>query len=439
MKKYFRWLALGLCMVGCGQFLDEKPSKLIDTPDSLEAIEALLDDSGTLNIYPTMTMVMGDEFLSNETGISGMELLERNIYLWMPAPFQQDDLVFDWRDCYAQIQNANVAMESLDKLGDRGSKWNELRGAALFYRAHAYFNLSTLFLEGPNLEDGGVRMKIPFRNTAKIVMTPELADRAAIRSLIISDLNEAESLLPRFTEYPTRPNRQASKALKARLYLDWEEYGLAKTEAEGALALGGELMDYKELTPSATYPFARFNKEVIWHARIGGTSYMSSQSAFQVSGELLGLYGSGDLRKSLFFVIRPNGFVNFRGSYQGGRPLFAGLALDELYLILAETLVRTGNTVEASRVLNELLVRRHLEDFSPPVLDGEEQALRVILEERRKELAFRGLRWADLRRINRDERFRTSRTRSFEGKEYILLPESEKYVLPIPARELSFY
>ncbi|WP_425638830.1 RagB/SusD family nutrient uptake outer membrane protein [Algoriphagus yeomjeoni] len=439
MKKLFLWITFCLCLGGCEQYLDEKPTKAIDTPDSLGAIEALLDNSGSLNTYPTIPVVMGDEFYSSETAISSMELLERNFYLWMPVRFQPDDLVYDWRDCYNQIQNANVALESLEKLSDRGGKWEELKGAALFYRAHAYYNLSTIFLDGPNLQDKNLALKIPVRETSKIVLKPELGDKESIQEIIQDDLLLAAQLLPLNSAYATRPNKQAAKALLARIFLAWEEYELALSASEQALQMGDELMDYKELSSSSNYPFTRFNQEVIWHSRIGGTSYFSSQSGFQVSGDLLDLYREGDLRRSLFFIKRSSGYINFRGSYYGSRPLFAGLAIDELYLILSESLVRKGRLDEGAAILNALLINRYSEAFIPVSFTDETQALQVILEERRKELAFRGLRWSDLRRLNNDERFKTTLTRNYEGQEYNLLPNSEKYVLPIPARELSFY
>ena len=108
-------------------------------------------------------------------------------------------------------------------------------------------------------------------------------------------------------------------------------------------------------------------------------------------------------------------------------------------MILAESLVRKGRIEEGAEILNALLINRYSEAFIPVSFTDETQALQVILEERRKELAFRGLRWSDLRRLNNDERFKTTLTRNYEGQEYKLLPNSEKYVLPIPARELSFY
>ncbi len=61
-----------------------------------------------------------------------------------------------------------------------------------------------------------------------------------------------------------------------------------------------------------------------------------------------------------------------------------------------------------------------------------------ILEERRKELPFTGqLRWEDLRRLNKDQRFAKILVRTIAGNEYQLLPNSKRYVFPIPDIEIE--
>src|SRR5690606_2820211 len=97
----------------CDGFLDEKPSKTIDTPDTLEALDALLNDSGSLNTYPALPLMLAGDFISDYAGIAAMPPWEQNLHLWKSDPFQVDDLIFDFRNCYNQIQNANVVMEHL--------------------------------------------------------------------------------------------------------------------------------------------------------------------------------------------------------------------------------------------------------------------------------------------------------------------------------------
>lgn len=440
MKRYnLLLIAMGWALASCEAYLDVKPSKAIDTPDSIEAVEALLDNAETMNYFPTQSVVMGDEFVADDQAITSMDLLEQNFYLWMPRPFELTDQVFDWRDLYNQIQIANVALESLEKLDQANSKVIELRGTALFYRAFAYYNLSTLFLEGANLQRAGITQKIPIRRGTSMVLKPELADRQTIRDLIKTDLEEAVTSLPGQTPYLSRPSRQAGFALLARVCLDWGDFERAKEAAERAIALGGRLLDFKSLNRNATYPIPRFSSEVIWLGRVGGTSYFNSQSGFQISPDLLSLYKGNDLRRDLFYITRSNGFVNYRGSYLSGRPLFGGLSLNETYLIYAESLVRIGALEQGAGVLNFLLQHRMRDGWTRMDFTDESQALGILIEERRKELPFRGLRWADLRRFNGDERYQQTLSRTFEGITYELGPNSEKYILPIPARELQFY
>ena len=66
-----------------------------------------------------------------------------------------------------------------------------------------------------------------------------------------------------------------------------------------------------------------------------------------------------------------------------------------------------------------------------------DEALSLILQERRKELVYRNLRWTDLRRLNLEPKFAKSIKRTIKGTEYILEPNDGRYVFAIPDDEIK--
>lgn len=67
-----------------------------------------------------------------------------------------------------------------------------------------------------------------------------------------------------------------------------------------------------------------------------------------------------------------------------------------------------------------------------------QSALRTVLEERRRELAFRGsLRLFDLKRLNREDAFRKE-VKHYVGDEEFVLPANDpRYILPLPPRVIA--
>lgn len=82
--------------------------------------------------------------------------------------------------------------------------------------------------------------------------------------------------------------------------------------------------------------------------------------------------------------------------------------------------------------MERLLQRRYKTGtYIPYTYTTQEALLQFILTERRKELIFRGLRWTDLRRLNKEEAEITL-TRNINGAVFQLLPNDKRYVLLIP-------
>lgn len=149
-------------------------------------------------------------------------------------------------------------------------------------------------------------------------------------------------------------------------------------------------------------------------------------------------YENGDLRKKVFYRgTSPN--ISFTGNQTGNSGNFSGLATNELYLIKSESLIRLGNIKDGLEALNQLLKKRWAQnvDYTAKTAVNEEQALKLILNERRKEMPFTSnSRWEDLRRFNKDSRFAQTLTRTINGELYSLPPNDSRYVYPIPPLEI---
>ncbi len=144
-------------------------------------------------------------------------------------------------------------------------------------------------------------------------------------------------------------------------------------------------------------------------------------------------YDNNDLRKGGFFRVN-TGYQQFKGSYAASASvLFSGIAVDELYLIRAESSARLNRVADAMADLNLLLKSRWRSTVTFPVISAANQtdALNIILLERRKELLMRGLRWIDIKRLNK-EGANIVPQRIINGKTFSLPTDSRFYALPLP-------
>jgi len=127
------------------------------------------------------------------------------------------------------------------------------------------------------------------------------------------------------------------------------------------------------------------------------------------------------------FSIDPNGY-----RFAGNGDVNRGFSMGELYLIEAEAKVRDADVNGALTALNALRSKRYVAG-TPDVAESDpDKLLRIILEERRRETRFMGLRWYDLKRLNKDSRFQKTISHTLFGETYTLEPGDNRYVLAIP-------
>ena len=111
------------------------------------------------------------------------------------------------------------------------------------------------------------------------------------------------------------------------------------------------------------------------------------------------------------------------------------MRISEAYLNRAEAFAELGNTNKALADLNELRENR-MKPGTPPLAVEEDGIVATVRKERRRELAFEGFRWFDLRRYGCPPLTHTYSSKENEGAGDVFeLKEKGSYVLPIPKSE----
>ena len=114
-----------------------------------------------------------------------------------------------------------------------------------------------------------------------------------------------------------------------------------------------------------------------------------------------------------------------------------GVCVDEMYLTLAESHARAGRKEDAMTALNTLLETRwRTGTFVPLTAANVQDALEIVLAERKKSLIYRGVRVMDQRRLNLEPQFAKPVVRVLdpggENLTYTLAPNDLRYVFLLP-------
>jgi len=432
-NKSVLFLLVALIWTSCSRLLDEKSDMRLTTPETLEDNQALLDRlTDVLTVFALSGFASSDEYYITDADYNGLSYEEdKRLYTWQPDRVAVSRTQGnDWSRTYKVILVANTVLDNIDTYQIANA--DNVRGQALVLRAIRYLDAAQVWCRAYNVATADQDMGIPLR------LTPDMNTLSVRSSLketygqIIADLEAAVPLLPVKQVALTRPSKTTALAYLARTYLLMGDYQKALASALQVLQYQNTLLDFNTLNASASYPIPTFHAEMTVYATIatpGPTSYKIAK----VPAEIYSSYEQNDLRKSLYFKINNDQTISFRGTYAGGaNGRLAGVAIDEVYLIVAECFARAGQTDEALQYLNNLLVKRwKTGTYTARETTSAAAVLEWVKAERKKELMFRGIRWMDLKRYNRDGA-NIGLSRTVLGKMYTLPANDPRWSIAIP-------
>lgn len=431
-----------LVLTGCMKdFLNEKRDRSQVIPSTLEDLESILlhQNMNSFSVHQLAEIGSDDYFVGDAQWQAMSNPVAKNGYIWADEIFENTSSQ-DWNRGYEKILYANFVLEELDKINrqsnSRLADVDRVMGMAYFHRGLNYFNLAQLFMEQYSEEEASQSLGLPIRTTSNINVNVGRSNMKDTYSQIEEDLKKSISYLPASAQFKTIPTITAAYAMMAILKLQQEEYRQAKLYADSAIYSSPRVLDYNSIEYGATTPFTNYgldNQEVIFISYVA-TPVSLSSSRMNVDTVLLRSYRDNDLRKLAFFRLNGERTI-FKGSYAGTNALiFTGITSAELLLIRAECSARLNDHQQALSDIQSLMKNRYIESTELPAVPSEtsEELLSFILDERRKELVFRGRRWQDLKRYSRHSDRNVSLKRNINGVTYELIPGSPKWVWPIP-------
>ncbi|MCH5719935.1 RagB/SusD family nutrient uptake outer membrane protein [Niabella hibiscisoli] len=441
------WLTGGciiLCLSGCKKYLDYPFTNNVRIPTYLSDLQGLMDDAATMNENRTPSLVetSSDDYFCLPERYAALDDWPKQAYIWKPYDYRYPN---DWAICYYPIYISNFCLDmskDIERTSGNASEWDHVNGSAYFFRAYYFLQLAWTYALAYDEATASSDKGIVLRLTSNYNDPSVRSSVAETYKQIIQDAQRSASLLPNLPMHSYRPSKAAAFGLLARAYLSMRMYDSAYYYADQAIAIKSDLINYNgdpDLgTLTINYPFKRFNKETLFYSEMNttGTSSLILASRARIDSMLMNNYETNDLRRTAYFTKSGN-YYQFKGSYTQTSRNFTGISTAELLLIRAECLVRSttngsGNLQKALEDLNNLLSKRYrTADFIPVTANTREAALDRILLERRKELLFRGLRWMEVKRLNKEGKNIVMR-RFLDGNLYTLEANASYYALPIP-------
>ncbi|MEO6521796.1 MAG: RagB/SusD family nutrient uptake outer membrane protein [Mucilaginibacter sp.] len=436
-KKYYI-LLLSISLLSCRKYVESVPIQGQRVLEYTDDYRALMNYSDLLQPAFGQAPVLSSDDLDYTADVLQSNIkantIQRSMYTWR-KPFYVDlNSDNDWAAIYSCMYTLNTVINQVmvSKGGSEVVKSNIL-AEALVHRAFGYFMLANLYGKQYDIATADKDPAVPLLLEPKLFVDLTRASVLQVYSKVIEDTKKAIPMLPLKQDINFRPNKASAYALLSKVYLFMRDFTKAEAYADNTLALSSDLYNYN--TSLNSFPSQYNDKQVLLRKTSLAYPY-----PMQLSGSLLNLLGVKDLRYSLFVKPGTNFFPVFPGLGYWSRENYSGypdkqavgLSVNETWLIKAECLARAGKKDEAVKMLNTLRKMRFLPaDYADIAAATNEEALQLVINERRLEFFGTGLRWFDQKRLNKDPMFAKAATRVFDGVTYTLEPNSNGYVFPL--------
>lgn len=444
-------------------FLDLDPQQQTDAdlvvkdlPGTRAAITGVYSLMQPLTYYGRHAMVLPDLMSDNGfvSSVNQKRYLNYDQYIVNATDGTASDL---WKQLYRVVVNTNLLIakaEANDYPEADKAEAQFIIGEAYALRALAYFDLMRFFALPYNYTADGSHLGVPVvlksGTDNSQVISPKRNTAKEVYTQIIADFNKAMSLMPKSpvgfkSSLRGRMSYYGAKALLSRVQLYKGDWVAADTLATDVIAKGGY-----NLLPRATMveeSRKQNSVEAIFEIQYNILDNLDSDALVNFYWQS-GSYGDGlateDLYKKYAATDIRRSFVTKGSRKNGENPAYLitkytnnvnyeepvrVIRLAEVYLIRAEARANEGLDGLAAADVDVVGGRADV-DWKPVTATGD--ALKtIVLDERRKELAFEGHRLFDLTRN------KLSFTKFLSGRSIAIDKTDKRTILPIPQSEMN--
>lgn len=309
-----------------------------------------------------------------------------------------------WSNSYQHIYAANAIIEGVSNSSFNTTDKNRVKGEALLVRSMQLFYLQQLFgdIPYPLTTNYTINQSLPKVNANEVLLNLE-ADLLECTNLLSDDYKNFERIYP---------NRKVAQLILAKTYMLEQKW--AKAEILLKEIASSPLYTFQN---DITKVFTKSSAHILWQLKPQNSTdptreailyYFSgiAPSTYALSPDLINSFAPNDLRKQNWTAL-----VNFNGNswYRAEKyknrtnnttEYSVVFRLEEVYLLLAETLAQQNKAAEALSYLNPTVQRAGLNILQVPI--SQNDLLNNILLESRKEFFVEmGHRFLDLKRTGK--------------------------------------
>lgn len=495
MKKnllYTFLLALALSVSSC---LDKYPENAILADDAITTIDEA--DQAVIGIYSSFLSgalysgyltLLPDIQTDLVYAVNGYTNTYGDIWRWNDILATNSQIESVYAALYTVIGRCNFLLDNAENMrkkmtdDDALDRLDVYCGEAYFARALAYSELIKQFCKAYESDaDAQNELGVVLRTH---YYSDEPIKRASLYDSyqqVLSDLELAEKALALGDDYDiavdgymynsTYFNEYTVCALRARIALYMKKYDEAIKYSTKVIDSGHYFLSSATQLYDSQYSYYQYmwtsdnSTEVIWKIGFTSTSYggalgqvffnydyNSMKPDYVPAQWVLSLYDSNDLRYSTFFQTFTTGHTHgltwpLLAKYWGNEGLYNEaqllhvsmpkvFRLSEQYLIRAEAYVMNEDFAKAGKDITTLRKARY-STYGASTAISKDNAMKIVEEERVKELFMEGFRLMDLKRWHKGFE-RTPQEQSLEnGSSLVVEKDDPLFVWPIPQHEIE--